>query len=529
MPWRGPSYPGEFPTLGYLAGDWIEEWCVIPDGAHLGEPYKLTDEMWRFLIWHYRIRPQAKFDVDKPSSAFAYRRSQLVRPQKWGKGPFVSAIICNEAEGPALFDGWDANGEPVGRPWPTPWIQVTAASEGQTDNIWRALKPMIEEGPLADVIPDTGDTRINLPSGRVIEPTTASGRARLGQPITFAAQDEVHSWLERNGGWRLAETQRRNLAGMGGRSIETTNAWNPAEQSVAQRTAESAAVDIYRDMTQPVPGSINNKRELRKMLRSVYGDSWWVDIDRILAEFHELAEKDPAQGERYFLNLVKATSDSYFDGDAWDKGALAQRVKPGDVITVGFDGSESEARGHADETWLRACRLSDMYLFTPTFADGRKMRWKHPDDPELAKTWRVPRGEVNAAVEHLMRTYRVVRMYADPPRWQSEIDAWQLQHGEEVVIPWETYRSRQMSDALERLDTDVRQGEVVHDGDTEVAQQIRNAKKSPRQGGHTLIVKPSPEEKIDADMSTTLAYEAAYDAIAAGALAPQTSRSFSAY
>jgi hypothetical protein len=85
------------------------------------------------------------------------RGSQLMRPQKWGKGPLVAAICCAEAAGPVLFDGWDAKGEPVGRPWATPHIQVTAGSEDQTANTWRALQPMIELGPLGDsFIPTPG-------------------------------------------------------------------------------------------------------------------------------------------------------------------------------------------------------------------------------------------------------------------------------------------------------------------------------------------------------------------------------------
>src|SRR5437868_3237396 len=245
MPWRGPEHPGEFPTLGWLVGEWIESHCVIPDGDDIGKPYLLTDEMWTFLAWHYRLRAEATEDGWR--SAWHYRRSQLVRPQKWGKGPLTCAMVCAEAAGPVRFAGWDADGEPVGRAWETPWIQVAATSEDQTDNVYRALVPMIDEGPLADFIPDTGETRINVPGGGRIEPVTSSGRARLGQRITFAVQDETHSWLEANGGWKLAETQRRNLSGTGGRAVETTNAWDPSEQSVAQRTAEASVKDVYRD------------------------------------------------------------------------------------------------------------------------------------------------------------------------------------------------------------------------------------------------------------------------------------------
>jgi hypothetical protein len=97
VPWRGPEVPGEFPTLGYQVADLIEAKCAIPDGAHAGEPYLLTDEMLRFLLWYYRLDPvTGKFVYD--------RGGQLCRPQKWGKGPFASAIICAEAdpEGPVL-------------------------------------------------------------------------------------------------------------------------------------------------------------------------------------------------------------------------------------------------------------------------------------------------------------------------------------------------------------------------------------------------------------------------------------------
>ncbi len=38
-------------------------------------------------------------------------------------------------------------------PWPTPLVQLMAASEDQVDtNIWRPMRAMIERGPLAEVI-----------------------------------------------------------------------------------------------------------------------------------------------------------------------------------------------------------------------------------------------------------------------------------------------------------------------------------------------------------------------------------------
>jgi hypothetical protein len=98
VPWRGPQTPGEFPTLGFQVADLIEAKCAIPDGLHVGDPFLLTDEMLNFLLHHYRVDPD--------TGRFFYDRgSQLVRPQKWGKGPFSAAMVCAEAdpEGPVLF------------------------------------------------------------------------------------------------------------------------------------------------------------------------------------------------------------------------------------------------------------------------------------------------------------------------------------------------------------------------------------------------------------------------------------------
>lgn len=506
MPWREPAFPGEFPTLGYQVADWIEDLCVIPDGEHAGEPFLLTDEMVRFLVWHYRLKPAAHPEHWK--RAWVHRRSQLVRPQKWGKGPFSSAIICAEADeldAPVLFDGWDADGEPVGRPWVTPWVQVTAYSEDQTDNVWRALVPMIELGPLADRIPDTGQTRINLAGGGFIEPVTASAKSRLGQRITFAVHDETHSWLKTNGMEELADNQRRNLAGMGGRSVETTNGWNPAESSVAQLTDESPVEDIFRDRTIPPEGSFTNKRDRRRILKAVYGDSWWVDLEVIEAEVLELIGKgELAQAERFFGNRIVVSEDSWIDPALWDANARPDlELKAGDVITIGFDGSKFD-----DATALHACRLEDGFI-------AELGIWEKPDGP-AGDDWEVPDDEVDATVTEAFELYRVVLMYADPPYWQDWVSAWAGRYGGKIVKEWWTNRDRSMAAAIERITTAIKGHELPHDGKQTTRRHVANARRRKVTHGYTIRKdRPRSPHKIDGAMSATLAYEARADAIAA--------------
>lgn len=532
------SRPPEQPL--YVALAWVEAHCVIPDGFERGRAFTLTGEQGTFLANHYDVRPDA--EVGQLAPAFVFRRSQLVRSQKWGKSPLAAAMICLEAVGPALFAGWAVGGEvwdcrdqgcgcgwlyeyepgeAMGRSWPTPLIQVTATSEEQTDNIYDALRPMIEYGPLAEVIPKTGEEFIRLPGGGRIDVVTSSAKSRLGQRVTFVPQDETGIWLPSSGMVKVAEIQRRGLAGMGGRAVEFTNAWDPSEDSVAQRTAESRAEDVHRDHANaPLSLSYTDKRERRKIHRLVYGDSvktksgGWVDLDAIEAEAAELLEKDPAQAERFFGNRIVAGSDAWWTQPqlaAWEGLTAADEVPERAKITVGFDGSQYD-----DWTVIR-CRWVNApdgkpYGFTPRFPDGKPMVWAPAEHGG-----EVPRGEVNAAIETLFEHFDVIRMYADPELWQSELDAWIARYGDKRVIPWATYRTRQMAAALERLTTDTGSESYTHDGCPILRQHLANARKVRRPGG-IAIGKPADHQKIDMVVADTLAHEAAGDVTAAGLL-----------
>lgn len=526
MPWRGAETPGEFPTLGYAVADWIEAHCAIPDGERAGERFLLTDEQLRFVLWHYRLRPNAV--VGKPSAPFVFRRSQLVRPQKWGKGPLSAALICAEAAGPVLFDGWDANGEPVGRRWPTPWIQVVAVSEDQTDNVWTALVPMIELGSLAANIPDTGKTRINVPgsggSNGLIEPVTSAAVSRLGQRITFAVHDETHSWTAENRGVKLADTQRRNLAGMGGRSVETTNAWDPAEGSVAQTTFESPSQDIFRDFPPPLEGSIRNRVERRRALRHAYAGAPWVDLDRVDAEFEELLQRDPGQAARFFLNRIMAGADKAFDVDHYR--SLRADVVPGSPVTLGFDGSLTR-----DATGLVVTDIATGHQAVVGV-------WERPSDlPVDDESWTVPVDEVDEAVEFAFDRWDVWRLYGDPPHWKEDLNRWAGRYGADKVVLWWTNHRKRMAYELKAWRDDMRPGVMSHGPLSDDPRDIANHEALVRHVGNAvrrptrirddddgswlwLIGKDGAKSpnKIDLAMCAVLSWAARGDAIRSGVL-----------
>lgn len=517
MPWRGPEVPGEFPTLGYQVADWIEARCAIPDREFVGQPFLLTDEQLRFLLHFYRLNPET-------GGLYYTRGAQLTRSQKWGKGPISAAVVCAEAQGPVLPDGWDANGEPVGKPWATPLIQVTAVSEDQTDNIYSALLPMIELGALRGEIDDTGLGRINLPGGGKIEPVTASAVSRLGQRITFAPQDQTESWTQRNGGRKLADNQRRGLAGTGGRWLSTPNAWDPTEDSVAQYTAENEFDGVYHDDVEPPSSlSIRNKTERRRALKIVYGDAVtgsregvagaidpWIDLDRIDAEIKALLDRDPSQAERWFLNRKEADEGKAFDAALIDSRICPVEVKKGSFVAVGIDGA----------------RFVDALAITGTVIEsGYQWNigiWERPES--AAQDYEHPFDEIDGALSEVFETFDVGLAYVDRQWIEDWLDTWSGRWGEKRIKPWLTNRPRQAAWAVRGFTDGLAGGDVSFDGDPTHIRHLKNAVKRKvnvfddkrRQMYAIDKDRPGSPKKMDGAWSSVLSWEARGDAIAAG-------------
>lgn len=542
--------------------EWIEAHCVIPDRSHSGLPFYLSDEQLTFVATHYMVRGTAKFDPaaerdprlpkNPLADAFVYRRSQLVRAQKWGKSPLISAFVCVEGVGPALFAGWAQEGdvydcadhgcfcgwvyeyspgEPMGRPWSTPLIQITATSEDQTDNTYDALRPMIELGPLAALIPRTGEEFIRLPNDGRIDVVTSKGNSRLGQRVTFVVQDETGLWVKSNGGHNLAKKQRQGLAGMGGRAIETTNAWDPAADSVAQRTWESLAKDVNRDFRQPPSHlSFKNKAERRKIFQFNYAGAPWVSVDTIEGEAAEMMEKDPADAERFFGNRLVAGAGKWVTPEEWDakKPETVISVSPRTLVALGMDLSNNN-----DWTGIRL-ETADQHQFTPIYLVGGEPRSTVWDPANFGGF--IPRGEVRAAVDYLANEFQIVRAYVDPAgsargaidesaiadddSWRAELAEWAAKYGPKVFVTWPTHSVDRMHSSLEQFRSAIRNPDsrFTHDGDAVTRTHVTNAVMVAKTAQRYVLGKPhgADHQKIDLAMSSTLAHEATMDAIAAG-------------
>lgn len=270
--------PGEIPTLGYIAIDWMASYLAAPDRTEY-EPFIPYLEQEDFILRWYALHPNGKR---------RFHRGVLGRPRGWGKSPLLAAMACVEALAPVYFDGWDANGQPVGKPWSevrTPWVQIAAVSDQQTMNTWSPVLEMLgPEAPVHDDYRiDPMETFVSLPNRGRIEAITSSARSVKGARAHFSVLDQTEEWVSSNGGPHLARTMRTNAAKVGGTTLESPNAYTPGEDSVAQGSAEywddikrgRAKNDgLYYDHREAPAGTdLDDYDSLIAGLRYSYGDS----------------------------------------------------------------------------------------------------------------------------------------------------------------------------------------------------------------------------------------------------------------
>lgn len=536
MPWKPPE-PGAVPTLGFEVIDWVSEMLAAPDRGDY-EPFLLYPEQEDFVLRYYEINPR--------TGKRRFRRGVISRPRGWGKSPFLAALAIVEALGPVVPDGWDVDGQPVGKPWAevrTPLVQIAAVSETQTKNTWTPLLEMLQ-GPVIDAYPglEPLDTFVNLPRGR-IEPITSSARTVKGNKPVFAVLDQTEEWVRSNRGNRLAETMRINAAKVGGTTIESPNAFIPGEGSVAEESAafwakirEGRARDdgLYYDHREAPPETdMTDRDSLISGLSYTYGDSadrngGHVDLDTLVATIWD-PSTDPQTARADFLNQITHASDSWISQPEWAGVAAADKVVGrGEEIVLGFDGSRRRNRGVTDATALVGCRVSDGHLFLLGC-------WEQPDGP-FGQDWQVPTIEVLAAVEDAFREYKVVGMYADPARWESHVAKWEADHGHRLKLKASTQhpiewwmtggRSNYIVRALEKFRSSVVDGELSHDGSSVLTRHILNARRRESRSGIQIMKEhPDSPKKIDAAIAAVLAWQARVDAMAKGLGRKKTGKS----
>lgn len=519
-------------SLGWLGVEWIEHFCVHGPGDIQGRPLgetPLTLELARLLVDAYAL--------DEDGGRF-YDSVFYSRPKGSNKSGMAAWVACYEALGPCRFAGWAEGGEvfewhdfrhvykpgePMGRVVTYPYLRILATEEGQTGNVYDAVHFNLKDGPLSEAFPrkdDVGLTRVFLPGGGEIRPSTASSSAKDGGKETWANFDETHLYIlpELK---RMYQTVRRNL---GKRkeaepwSFETSTMYEPGRMSVAEESHGLAramlegkakgARFLFDHREGPSDTDISDDASLRKGLIEAYGDAaTYMPIDRLVSEFHD-PRNELQDSLRYFLNRAVASSGRAFDLAAWKRNKRpAHEVPVKGLITLGFDGSLSD-----DATALIATHVA-------TGVQWPLGIWERDD---MHEGWR---DAVSAVVAEAHRQYQVWRLYADPSKWKTELSEWAALLGEKVVVAWSTTLYRKTAQALKDYAIAIELGQATNNGDRAFERHIGNACRNLQNmrdddGAPLWLIqkdRPGSPNKIDAAMAGMLSWQARLDAVAAGA------------
>jgi hypothetical protein len=538
-----PLPPVSFPTLGWQVIEWIEAYLVHGPGDVQGELWtpdtpgcELDDEEALFICWLYRVWPQGHQLAGRRLA----HRAVYSRPKGRRKSEIAGALVCAEALGPVRCDGFDADGDPVGVPVTYPFLRCLATEEDQAGNTYDNVVFMLTEGAAADEysldvgrsIESSSRVFIKEPGGGEIRPSSSGDASKDGGKESAAVADETHLYTSR----QLRTMYRTVARNTGKRKIaeplmlDTTTAWQPGERSIAEQAAdryqnldpEACLIKhgvLYDHRQGDEPKRFGDDRSLIKAMRPGYGPAAnWMDFGRIVKIVRD-AEDPEAEAYRYFLNRPRAAS-SHWLAPAEIAAVLHDElgVKPGSMVTGGFDGSENN-----DHTALMGCtERGDLFtvgIWTP-----------EPDD----LGWR---DDVNAAVDWLFATFKVARFYGDPPWWQEDMGRWAAKHGSPPVIEFWTNIDSKMAVACGALRTEIRRGEIKLDphprlteeqerqGKTLLAWHFENARtrkvkiKLDDKAEEAYVVRkdrPGSQLKIDSVTSSVLARRARDDALKAG-------------
>lgn len=529
-----PADAEPWPTLGPGICDLLEERAVFGPGSLKGQPAKLDAETRALFYKAYELYPRGH----ELAGRRRFRRVRISLRKGTAKTEKLGWVAFAELhpEGPVRFDGWDAYGNPVGRPVRDPYIPLLAYTAGQVEELaFNVLYVVCTEGPDADLF-DAGLDRIirlderGRADGRVV-PLANSPGARDGARTTFQGYDETHR-LELPRQIQAYETMEANLPKRpldDPWSMGITTAGVPGGGSVAERDKDEAEAIARGEIEEPElfyfhreAGPDHDLSTLAGRIEAIREASGpaaeWSDL-RGIAKQWDRPRADVRYLERVWTNRWTQAEAQAFDARRWrhDLARPGATIPDGAMVTGGLDGSRWK-----DTTGFV---LTDVLTGLQVPAG----LW----EPELLQSGEVPVGEVVEAVADAFRRFRVLRIYGDPAQgWDDPLAQLAGRFGPKVVVFWYTdSRNLRKTASMCRSYADgIRAGEVTNNGDVKFARHVGAAQKRDihqlDDDGVPLWVmekeRHDSPNKIDLAMSGGLSWQARLDVIAAGLATPKT-------
>lgn len=524
-----------YPTLGQQVCAFIENYLVFGPGDLIGQPARIDAEKRALIYRMYEV-----FPPEHPNAGRRRFKRVCISLQKGSAKSELAAWLAIaelDIEGPVRCDGFDANGNPVGRSVTDPYIPLMATSEDQSEElVFGAMRAILLRSQLADRY-DIGLERIVRKDGEgKALPVSSAPSGNDGMRTTFQVADETHRLIlpaqKATHRTMLANIPKRKLSDAW--SLDTTTTFSPGENSVAEgamgyalavadgRKADADLFFFHRqacegDATCPLhdkPHDLTKPEGVRAAVLEAAGpQAEWKDIDGICAQFAD-PTADIAYLRRVWLNQPVRSHDRAFDVRRWAELARPEYVvADGALITLGFDGAR-----HRDSTAIVGTEVATGYQWLVGL-------WEKPYEDEVAgRQWEVSALQVDEAMAAAFKRWNVWRLYADPPYWEEMVDTWCGRYGEERVVKFQTKNWAKMAIAVRAFANAITSGELSHDGRQDFARHIGNAHKMllnhrDDRGERLWVIqkeRPDSPNKMDAAVAASLSRQARGDALAAG-------------
>lgn len=495
---------------------WIEWFCVHGPGdvqgvplhpRHGGEYLPLDDEFAGLILDCY---------AHDETGRRLYDTAVISRAKGRAKSELAGFVGLAEAFAPVRFAGWAEGGEryrwrdfvyeyepgePMGRAVTYPLIRCLATEESQTGNTYDNINYNLEHGPLAEGLPSgtAGLTRVFLPHGGEIRPSTAAAVSRDGGKESFAVFDEPHLYVlpELRQMYRTVDRNLRKRLAASPWALLSSTMYQPGQGSVLEalherakliaegKTRESRLLFDHREA--PAEVDLTDMDAMVAALREVYGPfADALDLRGIVESEFWNVEKDPEESRRYFFNQPTADRDAWTTHPDWAANARPDIVVADDEpITLFFDGSKSD-----DASGLVGCRVSDGHVFV---IDA----WEKPPG-RAGEGWQVNKADVDRVVRQTFDRRQVLAFFADVAEFESYVDDWATAFGEQLLIQatagryahpvaWDMRgHLREFTEGCERMEIDIRERELTHDGDSRLHRHVLNARRRPNKYGVSI-------------------------------------------
>lgn len=484
--WRPTNEKGLWPTEGNTAVRWIEDNLIFPEGDTFGQPFRLRQDQKLFIYRWYEYC----------GNCARWRYNEGVRGAATGDGKttFIAALAILEFAGPTSI----VPNSPI--------ICVAAATWDQADELFRKAGQMlggkgddIHQAPLCGVFHVT-DTKITFKNGSpgMIERVAAvAGTNEGGLPSLFIC-DEVHEWGDV--GDRKARvhtvvgksTKKRRGPRGSGRILNLSTAGFDKEHSLLGAMYMHGKAALANPALDP------------KLLFD------WQEADE------DLDLEDPAQRRIAVQQASKAA------GVLWDvEDRVREWRKPSMPAHEWTRYYANRWVDVAEESWLAdypaawgKCQGSWQPASSNPFTIAVDMALKHDSvsvvrceelpDKRVAVTNRVWKASQSGQIDHL-EVWEYINTLARGMHFRGvvydprffELPARMLEQRGVMVIQFDQSPQR-MAPAVGLTRRMIIDGELLHDGDTELTGAVKSAAAVPQERGGITLRKTKSLRHIDA-------------------------------